>query len=135
FGKFSNDLLIGNFGDSHVNAFNPVTGQFLGQLTDTHGNPLVLNGGFQETDTKGLWGIAFGNGANGASTSALFFAAGINAENDGLFGKVMVADDGDGPGSGGGQAMVSADDAANRGVILIAPLVDLTSTKHKHDNL
>jgi uncharacterized protein (TIGR03118 family) len=90
FGQFSNDVLIGNFGDSHVNAFTP-SGQFLGQLTDTQGNPLVLNGGFKETDTKGLWGIGFGNGAGGAGTSTLFFAAGINEENDGLFGKVDVA--------------------------------------------
>jgi hypothetical protein len=58
---------------------------------DTHGNPLVLNGGFQETDTKGLWGIGFGNGAGGAGTNTLFFAAGINEENDGLFGTVTVA--------------------------------------------
>jgi uncharacterized protein (TIGR03118 family) len=91
FGQFSNDVLIGNFGDSHVNAFDPTTGAFLGQLTDTNGNPLVLNGGFKETDTKGLWGIGFGNGADGAGTNSLFFATGINEENDGLFGKVDVA--------------------------------------------
>lgn len=89
FGQFSNDVLIGNFGDSRVNAFDS-TGKFLGQLTDTQGNPLVLNGGFQETDTKGLWGIGFGNGADGASTNTLFFAAGINEENDGLFGTVNL---------------------------------------------
>jgi uncharacterized protein (TIGR03118 family) len=53
FGQFSNDVLIGNFGDSHVNAFGPATGAFLGRLTDAQGNPLVLNGGFKETDTKG----------------------------------------------------------------------------------
>jgi uncharacterized protein (TIGR03118 family) len=90
FGRFSNDVLIGNFGDSHVNAFDPVTGAFLGQLTDTHGNPLALNGGFKETDTKGLWGIGFGNGAGGAATNTLFFASGINQENDGLFGTVTA---------------------------------------------
>lgn len=90
FGQFSNDVLIGNFGDSKVNAFDPTTGQFLGQLTDTHGNVLILNGGFKETDTKGLWGIGFGNGAGGASTNTLFFAAGINEENDGLFGTVNL---------------------------------------------
>jgi hypothetical protein len=50
-----------------------------------------LNGGFQETDTKGLWGIGFGNGAGGAGTNAMFFADGINQENDGLFGKVTSA--------------------------------------------
>src|SRR5438270_3088509 len=123
FGQFSNDVLIGNFGDSHVNAFNPVTGQFLGQLTDTHGNPLVLNGGFKETDTKGLWGIGFGNGADGAGTNTLFFASGINAENDGLFGKVTVAGGdnvGDRPHDGQAQAMTSVDDGANRGDDLVA---------------
>ncbi len=93
FGQFSNALLVGNFGDSHVNAFNLKTGAFLGQLTDAQGNPLVLNGGFQESDTKGLWGIGFGNGQGGAATNTLFFAAGINDENDGLFGKVTVADE------------------------------------------
>lgn len=85
FGQFGGDLLVGNFGDSHVSAFDS-TGQFLGQLTDTGANPLVLNGGFQGPDNKGLWGIAFGTGTND-----LFFAAGINDEGDGLFGKVTVA--------------------------------------------
>jgi uncharacterized protein (TIGR03118 family) len=92
FGEFSNALLVGNFGDSHVSAFNLQTGAFLGQLSDAQGNPLVLNGGFAESNTKGLWGITFGNGNNGASRHALFFAAGINLENDGLFGKVTVVD-------------------------------------------
>ena len=92
FGQFSNDLLVGNFGDSKVNAFNLSTGQFLGQLTDAHGKTLILNGGFKkEADTKGLWGLTFGDGQNGAATNSLFFAAGINDENDGLFGKVTVS--------------------------------------------
>ena len=91
FGQFSNALLVGNFGDSKVNAFNLNTGQFLGQLTDAHGKTLILNGGFkQESDTKGLWGLTFGDGQNGAATNSLFFAAGINDENDGLFGKLTV---------------------------------------------
>ena len=92
FGPFSNALLVGNFGDSKVNAFNVQTGQFLGQLTDAHGNTLILNGGFKkEPDTKGLWGLTFGDGQNGAATNSLFFAAGIDDENDGLFGKVTVS--------------------------------------------
>ena len=90
-GKFGGALLIGNFGDSRVSAFDPATGKFLGQLTDAQGHTLVLNGGFKETNTKGLWGIAFGNGQGGAATDALFFAAGINGEADGLFGKVTMA--------------------------------------------
>jgi uncharacterized protein (TIGR03118 family) len=91
FGQFSNALLVGNFGDSKVNAFDLKTGAFLGQLSDATGHPLVLNGGFEEIDKKGLWGITFGNGHGGAATNTLFFAAGINAENDGLFGKVTLA--------------------------------------------
>ncbi|HZU37729.1 MAG TPA: TIGR03118 family protein [Gemmataceae bacterium] len=98
FGQFSGALLVGNFGDSHVSAFNLTTGEFLGQLTDAHGNPLVLNGGFHGPDTKGLWGIAFGNGRQGAATNALFFAAGINDEKDGVFGMVTVAKNAHAPG-------------------------------------
>jgi uncharacterized protein (TIGR03118 family) len=117
FGQFSSTatrtvLLVGNFGDSHVSAFDMSTGQFLGQLSDAQGNPLVLNGGFQETDKKGLWGIGFGNGHGGAATNALFFASGINAENDGLFGKVTVTDGdndhADGHHGDGNQAVLSS---------------------------
>jgi uncharacterized protein (TIGR03118 family) len=91
-GKFGGALLVGNFGDSTVSAFDHKTGTFLDQLRDAQGNPLVLNGGFKETNTKGLWGIAFGNGVDSSDPNALFFAAGINQENDGLFGKVTMSD-------------------------------------------
>ena len=74
----------------------------------------------------------------GRGTDTLFFAAGINDENDGLFGTVSPADDhgdGDGPGRGGGdhgrRDRASGDDGANRDVVLIAPLIDDTPTKHK----
>jgi uncharacterized protein (TIGR03118 family) len=105
FGKFSNALLVGNFGDSKVNAFDPKTGAFLGQLSDAQGQPLVLNGGLKEADSKGLWGITFGNGHGGAATNALFFAAGLNDENDGLFGKVTV----------------SGEDAGHDGIVVKSP--------------
>jgi uncharacterized protein (TIGR03118 family) len=97
FGTFAGDLLVGNFGDSHVSAFD-TSGNFKGQLKDASGNPLVLTGGFQGTDTKGLWGIGFGNGAGGAGATTLFFASGINDENNGLFG--MVTDPGGGSATG-----------------------------------
>jgi hypothetical protein len=73
----------------------PPPANFLGQLTDTSGNPLVLNGGSAASGDEGLWGIGFGNGAHGAASNALFFASGINDENDGLFG--MITPDGSGP--------------------------------------
>jgi uncharacterized protein (TIGR03118 family) len=91
FGKFGGDLLVGNFGDSHVNVFNLKTGRFLGQLEDTNGQPLVLNGGFHGPSDKGLWGIGFGNGQGGAGKRTLFFASGINDESDGVFGMVTAA--------------------------------------------
>ena len=92
-GKFGGALLVGNFGDSHVSAFDLKTGAFLGQLSDAQGNPLTLNGGVGGSGTKGLWGIGFGNGHGGADVNTLFFAAGVNNEADGLFGKVTMTRD------------------------------------------
>jgi uncharacterized protein (TIGR03118 family) len=82
FGQFSNDVLVGNFGDGRINAFNPVTGAFLDQLRDGNGNVIAING---------LWGLAFGNGALAGPTNTLFFAAGFNDEADGLFGTITPA--------------------------------------------
>jgi uncharacterized protein (TIGR03118 family) len=82
FGAFSNDLLVGDFGDGRINAFDPASGAFLGQLQDTTGRPITING---------LWGLAFGNGAQAGDTTTLFFAAGLNDEADGLFGTIVPA--------------------------------------------
>jgi uncharacterized protein (TIGR03118 family) len=86
FGTFSGDLLIGNFGDGKINAFDPNSGAFLGTLTDASGNPIVIDG---------LWGLLFGNGGNGGPADDLFFTAGIpgpngNVEDHGLFGFLAV---------------------------------------------
>jgi uncharacterized protein (TIGR03118 family) len=70
FGMFSGALLVGNFGDGLINAFDPTTGAFLGQLADPNSQPISI---------EGLWGITF-------QQSTLFFAAGINGEADGLMG-------------------------------------------------
>ena len=82
FGAFSTDLLVGNFGDGRINAFDPATGAFLGQLQDPAGHPIAING---------LWGLAFGNGEMAGDTTTLFFAAGLNDEADGLFGTIQPA--------------------------------------------
>ena len=79
FGQFSNDMLVGDFGDGRINAFDPTSGAFLGQLTDQAGNPITIDG---------LWGLVFGNGTAAGLTNELFFTAGINDEADGLFGKI-----------------------------------------------
>jgi uncharacterized protein (TIGR03118 family) len=88
FGPFSHALLVGNFGDSHVSAFNLNTGAFLGQLSGPSGQPLSLDGGVGNDNAKGLWGITFGNGHNGAAANTLYFASGVHDEQDGVFGKV-----------------------------------------------
>jgi uncharacterized protein (TIGR03118 family) len=90
FGTLGGALLVGNFGDSHVSAFNLTSGSFIEQLKDTSGQPLVLDAGITGAggDTKGLWGIGFGNGQGGAGAQSLFFAAGPNDESDGVFGVV-----------------------------------------------
>ena len=79
FGPFAGDLLIGNFGDGLINAFDPLSGEWLGALS--RGNGLT----FAE---PGLWAIDFGNGHSGGSTQTLYFTAGINGENDGLLGSL-----------------------------------------------
>ena len=69
FGRFGGDLLVGNFGDGHINAFRRAGAgwTFDGTLHDTHGEPIEISG---------LWGIAFGNGAMAGDTRTLFFASG-----------------------------------------------------------
>lgn len=79
FGSFANALLVGNFGNGWINAFDPETGAFLGTLSDANGAPIVIDG---------LWGIAFGNGQQGFPANSLFFAAGPNNEQGGSFGRI-----------------------------------------------
>jgi uncharacterized protein (TIGR03118 family) len=89
FGAFSNALLVGNFGDGRINAFDVRTGQFLGQLSDAAGHAIA---------NPGIWAMTFGNGAGGTRTNTLYFAAGINHEQDGLFASISLADARDGDG-------------------------------------
>jgi uncharacterized protein (TIGR03118 family) len=79
FGTFSNDILIGNFGDGTIDAFDPGSGAFIGQLSNTDGTPITQ---------RGLWGMAFGNDLNAQPSNTLFFAAGPNAEADGVYGRI-----------------------------------------------
>ena len=77
-GAFANDLLVGNFGNGYINAFDPITGAFVGTVTDGNGQPIV---------NSGLWALATRTGA-GFDTNAVYFSAGINGEADGLFGRI-----------------------------------------------
>jgi len=86
FGDYSNTLLVGNFGDGAINAFDPFTGEFLGTLQDGDGNPIAISG---------LWALQFGNGHDGGDANTLYFTAGIangaNVEDHGLLGSIQVA--------------------------------------------
>jgi uncharacterized protein (TIGR03118 family) len=83
FGRFSHRLLIGNFGDGFIHAFNAVNGKFEGTLLDQNGSPLWIDG---------LWGLSFGGeNTNSGLATELFFTAGANDENDGIYGKITPA--------------------------------------------
>lgn len=79
FGQFASDLLIGNFGDGTIDAFDPVTSAFLGELLGTDGNPLAIGD---------LWGLMTGNGGNGGNPDLLYFTAGLQNEDHGLVGSL-----------------------------------------------
>src|SRR5262249_40397874 len=97
-------LLVGNFGDGHISAYDPTTGALIGTLNDASGQPLTIDG---------LWGLAFGNGTTAGDKLSLYFAAGPDDEAHGLFGKILAsARGGDragrgGDGAGGGVVTVS----------------------------
>jgi uncharacterized protein (TIGR03118 family) len=76
---------VGNFGDGRISAFDVPTGNFLGQMRGADGKRLFIDG---------LWGIAFGNGILNQPTNVLFFAAGPNGENDGLYGRIDPSNNG-----------------------------------------
>ena len=76
FGTFSHDLLVGQFGSGQIAAYD-LTGHFLGMVLDPSGAVLTIDG---------LWALGFGNGASAGALNTLFFTAGIDGEQHGLFG-------------------------------------------------
>ncbi|HTJ55123.1 MAG TPA: TIGR03118 family protein [Nitrosospira sp.] len=82
FGAYSGKLLVGNFGDGTIVAFDPSTHQAIDYLRDEQGNVISIDG---------LWGLQFGNGASLGRADALYFAAGPRGETEGLFGRLEAA--------------------------------------------
>jgi uncharacterized protein (TIGR03118 family) len=93
FGSFGGALLVGNFGDGTINAFDPVSGMSLGALQDGTGATIHI---------PGLWGLYFGNGSratpgstpSGGDANSLYFAAGIagpdTVKSHGLLGSIQA---------------------------------------------
>jgi hypothetical protein len=71
------DLLVGNFGDGHINIYDPTTHAFLGQVLGANNQALAIDG---------LWAISPGNNGSAGSSHMLYFTAGPNDETHGLFG-------------------------------------------------
>jgi len=79
FGPATGALLVGNFGDGKINVFNASTGALIGPLTDSAGQPLVIDG---------LWALAFDYDPTEPLHPFLFFTAGPNGEDNGLLGRI-----------------------------------------------
>lgn len=82
FGSLGGDILVGNFGDGTISAFNPTTLLFDGTLSGSSGDPIV---------NSGLWAINFRAPGSGFDPNTLFLNAGINGEADGLFAEIQIA--------------------------------------------
>ena len=83
FGGFGGALLVGNFSFavSEINAFDPITGAYLGTIGGQDGKRFI---------NSGLWALEFGIGGNNGNPRTLYFTAGINGERDGLFGSIAA---------------------------------------------
>jgi uncharacterized protein (TIGR03118 family) len=90
FGEFSNTILVGNFRSGWIAAFNGFTKKFIGFMKNDKDGKLVF--------IDGLWSLTFGNNGGAGSSTTLFFTAGPNLEQNGLFGTltpVVAEQDGD----------------------------------------
>jgi uncharacterized protein (TIGR03118 family) len=79
FGALAGAVWIGNFGNGQINAYNPMTGEFIDKVRNQRGQAIVIDG---------LWTLRVGNGGNGGLANTIYFTAGPNGEKDGLFGSL-----------------------------------------------
>jgi uncharacterized protein (TIGR03118 family) len=101
FGSLAGALLVGNFGNGHINAFNATTGAFMGELKDPDGEAIQIDG---------LWALKVGNGGNGGDTGTVYFTAGLDHEQHGLFGSLTSVAAGTPEGSAEAQKVTAAAD-------------------------
>jgi uncharacterized protein (TIGR03118 family) len=79
FGTLAGDVLVGNFGDGHINVYSP-TGTFLQALADNGQGTVAI---------PGLWALVFGNGDADKPVTTLFYTAGFANQTDGVFGTII----------------------------------------------
>jgi uncharacterized protein (TIGR03118 family) len=89
FGPFAGALLVGNFADGKINAFNATSGASLGTLNDATGKPIAI---------PGLWSLNFGGGAESEDPGTLYITAGIGGgpnndpvQSHGLLASIQAA--------------------------------------------
>jgi uncharacterized protein (TIGR03118 family) len=82
FGPLSGALLVANFGDGTIAGFDLKTGAFRDFIQDTAGKPVMIDK---------IWGLSFGNGVGLGDSDSLYFTAGPNLEEDGIFGRLRHA--------------------------------------------
>lgn len=87
FGRYGGALLVGNFGDGRITAYDASSHRALGQLEDAAGKPIAI---------EGLWALAFGNDRRAGESDDLYFTAGPGEEMHGRFGEIaaVVTDEG-----------------------------------------
>ena len=81
FGSYGGDLLVGNFGNGEILVFDPTTGAYLGTIDGTNGQPLV---------NDFLWSLETRTGGTAIDPNAVYFTAGIDNQQDGLFGEITA---------------------------------------------
>ncbi|HEY1984080.1 MAG TPA: TIGR03118 family protein [Terracidiphilus sp.] len=79
YGIYSHDLLVGQFGSGNIAVYDPATGRFKGLLQDASNHPISISG---------LWALSFGSGSGSGPATTLYFTAGSDGEQHGLFGSV-----------------------------------------------
>jgi uncharacterized protein (TIGR03118 family) len=116
FGTLAGSLLVGNFGDGTIHAYNASNGTPMGQLLDPDGAPIQIDG---------LWALRVGNGGAGGDSQTVYFTAGLDHEQHGLFGSLAPVAAGTAEGAAEAQAVQARLDVVQLDVLAV--LNDVTS--------
>jgi uncharacterized protein (TIGR03118 family) len=82
FGAFGGKLLVGNFGDGTIDAFDLTTGNFIDQMKQANGTVIT---------NLSLWDLVFDPTGKTGDPNTLYFTAGGMNEAQGLFGAITAS--------------------------------------------